>query len=743
MNLYITGVSLLLSCLTLCAIADAVVVEDVPFVQEFHEAYPLPTPAENDVQGVAVDKSGRVWVATRAGIRFFENGTWAGVAGAGAGIAFDVLCDSRGEVWIGAWDGLYHVANGVARKIAEINGPISALCEMEGSVAAIGPEGLWLLESDKWRKQETDWPRSVRQVVYDRNGGLWIATGLGLYHKTPNGGRLFYLQPDELVSGDVRGVAVAPDGRVWAGSLGGVTVLSNGIRMAGYTPAQGLPNNEVRCITYGPDGRFWIGTNLGVVRFDESTGDWSLRNSRRWLLSDEVRDIAFDANGTAWVATKLGVSAIKRRTMTLAEKASYFLEVQHERHVREPWIVEKCRLRTPGDPTTWEPEDDDNDGSYTAYYMIQESYRYAVTKDPEALAHAKKAFDLIEFLQTVTETSGFMARTVVPSTWTAMHDMNETFSDEQRAERRVRDPRYKPVEIRWRPSADGKWLWKGDTSSDEITGHFYGFLMYHQLAADENDKKRVADLARRVMDYIIDGGFNLRDTDGEHTRWGVWSPEKLLGDPDWRAERNINATELLMFLKVTHYLTGDSKYQRYYHRLIESDGYAELARRSKSYHPSERTHIDDELLSFTYPGLFTCETDAKLLAIYRESLDWWYKGLARDESPHFNFTYASCGGKDFNLEDSVAFLRDAPLDLIEWTVDNSTREDLRLVRSPEIDPLQTDRMLPASERAVMRWDKNPWMAVNGFGGSSESCASYWLKPYWMARYYGYIGAPKQ
>lgn len=713
---------------------------DEPFVQEFHEGYPLASADENDVRAVAVDTSGRVWAATRAGIRFYENGEWRTPTAAGTGVAFDVVCDAKGTTWVGAWNGLYQITGENCEKVREINEPISALHPIKLGVIAAGPNGLWTTEKGVWEKEAPKWPQAVRAVLNDASTGVWLATALGLYNHSGHGDVHYFRQPDELLSGDVRGIALDRTGQLWIGSLGGLTVRMNGEKRATYSTKEGLPNIDVRAIAFHPDGALWICTGLGVSRFTGTS--WSLRHSRRWLLSDDTRDVAFDKEGNAWVATGAGVSAIKRRMMTLEEKAKHISDMTHARHVRDPWIVERCRLRTPGDLSTWEPEDDDNDGSYTAFYMVGECFRYAVTKDPEAKANADRAFDVIEMLQTVTETPGFMARTVVPANWTEVHDPNREVSDEQRAERLVQDPRYKQVPVRWRPSKDGKWLWKGDTSSDEITGHFWGFYWYYTLAADDENKKRVVELARRVMDYIIDGGYVLRDTDGAHTRWGVWSPEKLLNDPNWRAERGINAAEVLGFLKVTYKLTGDKKYQEHYEELIKKHGYAELARRAKTYYPSERTHIDDELLSFTYPCLLLCEDDPNLKEIYKEGLDWWYKGLAKDESPYFTFVYGALGGETYDQRAAVEFLRDAPIDLVEWTIDNSTREDIDLVREPEIDPLQTDRMLPASERAIMRWDKNPWMAVSGNGGHSESAGTYWLTPYWMGRYFGFIAAPR-
>jgi hypothetical protein len=40
-----------------------------------------------------------------------------------------------------------------------------------------------------------------------------------------------------------------------------------------------------------------------------------------------------------------------------------------------------------------------------------------------------------------------------------------------------------------------------------------------------------------------------------------------------------------------------------------------------------------------------------------------------------------------------------------------------------------------------RTDQNPWLAIQGAGGQSESDGVFYLLPYWMGRYHGYIAAP--
>jgi hypothetical protein len=319
-----------------------------------------------------------------------------------------------------------------------------------------------------------------------------------------------------------------------------------------------------------------------------------------------------------------------------------------------------------------------------------------------------------------------------------MNDPNEEISDRMWAERHVRDPRNKRVPVRWRLSRDGKWKWKCDTSSDEITGHYFGYLFYYDLVAEETERRRVAEHVRRITDRIIDDGFTLKDLDGTHTRWAVWSPEKLNHDPDWATERGINSVEILAFLKTAHHMTGDAKYDHHYRTLIDKHGYADNALRAKTVNPSWRTHIDDELLALAYPALLLYEDDPALKKIYRKSLDLWFAEIRTENSPFFNFLYGGLIGEDPELDGSIAFLRDMSLDLVQWTVDNARREDLQLVHEPEIDRVQTHRLPPPSERGVMRWDKNPWDAVQGDGGHTESDGAFWLLPYWMGRYYGFI-----
>jgi hypothetical protein len=55
----------------------------------------------------------------------------------------------------------------------------------------------------------------------------------------------------------------------------------------------------------------------------------------------------------------------------------------------------------------------------------------------------------------------------------------------------------------WHRSADGRWWWKGDTSSDEVDGHYFAYAVYYDVAATEDEKREIRPFVARITDHII------------------------------------------------------------------------------------------------------------------------------------------------------------------------------------------------------------------------------------------------
>ncbi len=710
-------------------------IADEPFLQEYREPFvPWAQPINYAAVAVALDKSGTLWAAGPWGVRRLADGKWQAPQGEDLNGPAFALAPEHDTTWVAAWNGLYRIENGKLSRVALEDKPLGIVRHTGGRLFAGGPDGLWERQGDDWKAVTGHYSRSLADVAVV-DGTLWIATFKGLFeHRDGKARRIF--APEDISSGGVRTLAVSPQGQLWIGSSGGIDVYENGKRVSYIGGAEGLPCTDVYKLHFDSHGVLWAGTAQGLGRYDGKR--WTWRHSMRWLPADGVRDFALADDRTAYVATTGGLSILKRKEMTLVEKAKHYEQLVRARHVRPPGLVERCILKQPGDLSSYAPTDTDNDGLFTGLYVGAESFRYAVTQDPEAAAWARESYRAMEFLQTVTETPGFVARTVIPSDWGQMADRNRTYTKQEVAAERVANPRFKRVENRWRKSRDGKWLWKGDTSSDEITGHYFAYAVYFDLVANEAERRRVANHVGRITDYIIDGGYMLRDIDGEPTLWGVWAPDKLWHDPNWQPERGSNSVEILSFLAVAHHVTGDEKYKHELARLFDDEGYSELIMEPKLSAPSEFTYIDDQLLALSYRGLLAYDHDPKRREAYLKSISRWFDIVRRDHSPLYAFVYGGAMGGDVGAAGCLEFLRDSPLDMIDWTVDNRWREDVRLVKLPVVDDLQVDRLLAPSERGLNKWDGNPYGAVRGSGGHDESSSVHWLLPYWMGRYYRII-----
>ena len=52
--------------------------------------------------------------------------------------------------------------------------------------------------------------------------------------------------------------------------------------------------------------------------------------------------------------------------------------------------------------------------------------------------------------------------------------------------------------------------WLGETSSDEMTGHYFAYGIYFDLVADKKEKKKIAEVVKTITDHIIENNFYIR-----------------------------------------------------------------------------------------------------------------------------------------------------------------------------------------------------------------------------------------
>lgn len=644
------------------------------------------------------------------------------------------------------------------------------LISANGDLWAPGPAGIYRFAGDRWEKTDD---RAYVDICMHQ-GSLYAATADEIFKlqngrfvslKPPGGyyssnatmlmedgtqvhadpvqlgpvtqiesysGTLHILRPGQLILFD--GLTVNQDFIDWGRLPSSVTndMLSWGSRLFISTDKglavlrgaalsvikgeDGLPVENTTCLEKGFDNDLWIGTKRGAVRMLKD--DWHYFGAGHWLPGNQVNDIAV-GDQVVYVATDKGLGVIRYVPYTLLKKAAYY-----EKHLEE-WGHKRMGFihslyKKNGE---WIREISDNDGGHTATWLAAMCYKYAVTGDPDARKEAVESFKAMIWLERITPVDGFFARAI----WSTTGDQDEKSSQGSGG-----------LPARWYPTKDGKWFWKGDTSSDEVTSHFYAVSLFRDLVAKGKEKEMAGAHLDRIASYILKSRFVLPDLDGKPTRWGRWNPEYLLR-PYGYVDRGLNGLEALMFMQTALSVTGDPKYKKGYQQLVDWGYPANTLRQKNVFPPESIAPWDDDLAFQSYYTLFRYIDDPAHRAIYLRSLERTWEIKRMEHISWYNFAYGAITGNDCELEQSVRHLREWPLDCIVYDYQNSHRDDL-FIEKGYISYEGGIRAFSPRETCVMT-GRYATVADGGSGGNVVREPTEFVRDYWMGRYHGFIQAP--
>ncbi len=495
-----------------------------------------------------------------------------------------------------------------------------------------------------------------------------------------------------------------------------------------------LPFADATIGVRSAEGDTWVGSPHGLQWLARSGARWRVFHSRRWLPSDDVQQLSLAADGWLYVRTSEGTVRLRQQAASLEAKMLAVDETLQKHHVRNGFVSE-VTLTTPGDLSTARmQESNDNDGLWTAMYLAAEAFRYGATGDPVAKQNARRSLDALMFLERISTIPGFVARSVIP---------------------KESDPKRHGGE--WHPSADGKWWWKADTSSDEVVGHYFAYHVYYNIAADAAEREEIRGYVERITDHILDHGLHYVGPPGKPTTWGVWSPEGLNHDLRRIGDRGLNSLEILSHLKVAEQIVGKPRYTAKLKELIADHSYATNTVMQKQIWPAYLVnHSDDELAFLSYYPLVVLERDVHLRKVYLASIYRSWHIERPEHSPLFNYIYGAAlqanvwtdpskrperalvEPNEYDGAESLEWLRDVPADTTVWTVKNSHRRDITILGDNRERRARSQAVLPVSERRVMRWNGDPYTLDGGTGGRERDDGHALLLPYWMGRYHRFI-----
>lgn len=254
---------------------------------------PLPEGDADTVVTKLEESQGRLWAGTSAGLFYRQGNTWLRHEG-GAPLATSpiesMLEDADGNLWVGMVQDLARLQSG-------------RLKELVASPGA-GP--------------------SVRAMFEDREGNLWLGSQWEGLTRMWNGWTRRYGPREGLEDSTLWSVARGPDGRIWAGTNSGLSVMQDG-RFRQVVAGADLPHPNA--YTLLPEaGAVWIGTRRGVavLRGDRLETPEMLAPMRSAQINGMLRDRA----GALWFATTQGLFRQRRDDLLQMGVADGFSDIR-------------------------------------------------------------------------------------------------------------------------------------------------------------------------------------------------------------------------------------------------------------------------------------------------------------------------------------------------------------------------------------------------------------------------------
>jgi hypothetical protein len=323
----------------------------------------------------------------------------------------------------------------------------------------------------------------------------------------------------------------------------------------------------------------------------------------------------------------------------LSEKAAYLQQVLLDRHWLDGLYVGIIDSPPPGAKlplphTVNQPGNVIHAGVWTGRYLGGVGYQYAVTKDPRAREIGGQILKALRIQQEVTGKPGLLCRGYVKGHGPVV-DWERDGGDSKK----------------WR-QGQGKYAdyrFYSDVSVDNFNAVMYGYAIYFDLAADEEQKRYIAYDVDRLMTHVLDNHCRIIDLDGEPTLYGHIGIDPDPSRDEYYARRRRAAgfgggpslrSELFLLadLLIAHHITGKARYSDFYKKVIDrfKGSPDPVANRPANAGAPQRRRLDHSSQGQAYESLYNLiryEKDPELLARYRPWLSnmWetnWSEGNA-------------------------------------------------------------------------------------------------------------------
>ena len=385
------------------------------------------------------------------------------------------LFSKGGTLYAAVGNSLAEIKNGKLKKIADFNAPVIDISiALDGSFWLVTETSLYL-KNDKDFTAIVDVPdNTVCLAALDNKAKYGETVYIGCSEEgllSMKGKRRHWAEMTPGMSGvlsnKINCISLDALGHLWVGSDNGLNIYDGRNYWFNGNDFYSVPDGSFNDMFFAADGKKYFATNTGIITLIE--GKISYFSYGVWLMHPTVTKITVSDNGTIAAVTPRGISIITSKYMTLEEKAAHYDEMAVKYFTRNEGYQVSRELRKYGDLDSGGLPNSDNDGLFTGLYCASQCFRYSVTGSEEAKENAKRAVNAMIKLTQVTGKPGFTARAT-------RYSHEENFKTGNREEWHICED-----------NPDCEWL--GETSSDEMTGHYFAYGIYFDLVADDEEKK--------------------------------------------------------------------------------------------------------------------------------------------------------------------------------------------------------------------------------------------------------------
>ncbi len=389
----------------------------------------------------------------------------------------------------------------------------------------------------------------------------------------------------------------------------------------------------------------------------------------------------------------------------------------------------EVHFASPTDPTIVSYDDQGDSTIWTGNYLAGESYRYAVTHDPQAKAFGLRAVNCLLAMEEVTGKPGFIARWVGPAVPPFL------FGGCDGDCHLVTDGPYAGT------------FWLGNTSSDQYLGWWYGLSHAYDYLLDSPDdeptRQRIGAAMGRVIDTLKNDGYQIVDPDGTVSTAG----------PDQHGQK------IMAYIDITSHVVGEP-YTSMIDQIYSENAFDYLfltvypITRWFQYYAFHLGYMAQHMLTKWEPNAFWESIDKQMLH------DRLWTTTGNTQQVMFDYIDLAMGAIPLDAqlvaddEAALAAFPDAPKRRISpvqgpFTWDPFPQEMNQLVDFlnalfPTLGlPTFTNQALdpfPVDQRCVsgFRWQSPPYEVCGGDDPSLEYPGEDYVIAYWLGRYHGYL-----